>query len=276
MHYNSLMENKKNNNAFVSVVMATCNGERFLSLAVESILKQTFKEFEFLIVNDYSTDKTSDLLKEFALKDERIKVIENTENLGLTKSLNKALKEAKGKYIARMDDDDISLEERLQKQFDFMEAHSDFALIGSLADIIDETGKVIGEKKLALDYKALKKKLLFNNQLVHSSWFLRSSVLKEVGFYSEEFKKAQDYELLLRIAAKHPVCNLPEKLIQWRKRGDSLSFKDNLQQKYALKARWLAITKYGYPKLKGLFYIVVRLVWLLIPLKLKKGIKGEI
>ncbi|MCG2689969.1 glycosyltransferase, partial [Candidatus Parcubacteria bacterium] len=249
--------NNLNNSArpLVSVVMATCNGERFLRLAVESILNQTLKEFEFLIVDDRSTDGTLQILKEFALKDKRIKIIENTVNFGLTKSLNKALLLAQGKYIARMDDDDISEPTRLEKQFKFMEAHSDFALMGCLAEVINERGEVIGEKHLALDYKALKKKLLFNNQLVHSSWFLRRSVLDNVGFYNEEFKKAQDYELLLRIASKYPVSNLEERLIQWRKRGDSLSFQDNLQQKYALKARWLAITKYGYPKLQGLFHI---------------------
>ncbi|MDP2951457.1 MAG: glycosyltransferase family 2 protein [bacterium] len=263
----------QNNNPKVSVIMATCNGERFLRLAVESILNQTFKEFEFLIINDRSTDGTLQILKEFALKDKRIKVITNQENLGLTKSLNQALKEAKGKYIARMDDDDIAKLTRLEKQFEFMEARPDFALIGCLADVINEEGKVVDEKKLALDYKALKKKLLFNNQLVHSSWFLQSSILKEVGNYNEAFKKAQDYELLLRIAAKHPVCNLPEKLMQWRKRGDSLSFKDNLQQKYALKARCNAITKYGYPKLNGLFHLFIRFVWLIIPFKIKKKIK---
>ena len=265
--------NNHNQKPLVSVIMATCNGERFLKSAVESVLGQTYANFEFLIVNDKSTDATSKILRTFSLKDKRIRVIENTENLGLTKSLNKALKEAKGKYIARMDDDDISLPERLQKQFAFLEANPEVALIGCLADIIDESGEVIGEKRSALDYKALKKKLLFNNQLVHSSWFLRSSVLKEVGGYNEQFKKAQDYELLFRLATKYPVCNLPEKLIQWRKRGGSLSFKDNLQQKYALKARWLAITKYGYPKLSGLFHITARLVWLGIPLKMKEKIK---
>ena len=267
------MENKKNNNAFISVIMATCNGERFLKLAVESILTQTFKEFEFLIVNDKSTDSTPDILKAFSLKDKRIKVITNQENLGLTKSLNKALALAQGKYIARMDDDDISLKERLQKQFDFMESHKEIALCGSLSFVIDERGVVIGEKNLALDDKALNKKLLFNNQLVHSAWFLRANVLKEIGYYNEQFKKAQDYELLFRIATKYKVCNLSEKLIKWRKRENSLSFQDKAQQKYALKARWLAITKYGYPKFLGLFYIIIRFVWLLIPLRVKKKIK---
>lgn len=259
----------------VSVVMATHNGERFLKPAIESILNQSFTNFEFLIVNDYSSDQSPQILKEFARKDRRIKIIHNSQNLGLTASLNKGLQVAQGKYIARMDDDDIALPTRLQKQYDFMEAHQEFALVGAMAEIMDETSKIIGEKKLALDYKCLKKKLLFNNQLVHSAWFLRASVLKEIGLYNEQFKKAQDYELLLRIAAKHSVCNLPEKLIKWRKRGDSLSFRDKQQQKYALKARWFAITRYGFPKPQGLFHVAIRIVWLLLPLKLKAKLNSS-
>lgn len=259
----------QNNNPEVSVVMATYNGERFLKKAIASILEQTWTNFEFLIVDDCSIDQTSKILADFAFKDKRIKIIKNEKNLGLTKSLNKALEITQGKYIARMDDDDIAKPTRLEKQFTFLEGHFDYALIGCLADVIDERGRVIGEKKLALDYKTLKKKLLFNNQLIHSAWFFRKDILEDVGFYNEKFKKAQDYELLLRIASKYQVCNLPEKLIQWRKRGDSLSFQDKSQQKYALKARWLALTKYGYPKLKGLFHITLRAIYFLIPSKIK-------
>lgn len=260
------MENSKNNNTktpAVSVVMACYNSQRFLVLALESILKQNFFDFEFLIVNDASIDQSPQILRQYATKDQRLKIITNSENLGLTKSLNKALALAKGKYIARMDDDDISLPSRFQKQFQFMEQNKDVALCGTMGFIINEKGERVGQKNLAVSPRAIKKKLLFNNQLLHSSWFLRRAILDEVGFYDESFKKAQDYEFILRLAQNHKIENLPEHLIEWRRRPGSLSFADKKQQKYALKARWLAIAKYGYPKAKGLFHIIIRALRLL-------------
>ncbi len=231
--------------------MSSHNGEKFIKEAINSILTQTFGDFEFLIVNDGSTDLTGVILGDFSQKDQRIKIITNSENLGLTKSLNKALQAARGEYIARMDDDDISLPERFAKQIDFMEKNPTMALVGCLSFVINERGEVIGEKKLVLDYPEIKKRLLFNNQFIHSSLMLRKTVLDKEGFYNEKFKKAQDYELVLRLAGKYSVANLPEKLIKWRFLPSSISWKNKEQQKYAILARWLAITRYGHPKMRG-------------------------
>jgi len=252
-------------NPKISVIMSSHNGEKFIKEAVSSILAQTFGDFEFLIVQDGSTDLTPVILEEFAKKDKRIKIITNPENLGLTKSLNKALQTARGEYIARMDDDDISLQERLAKQIGFMEKNPKMALIGCLGFIINERGEAIGEKKLALNYPEIKKRLLFNNQFIHSSLMLRKTVLDKEGFYNEKFKKAQDYELVLRLAGKYPVANLTEKLLKWRFLSTSISWKNQEQQKYAILARWWAITRYGYPKLKGLYHILLRLGWMYVP-----------
>jgi len=245
------------NNNKITVLMAVFNGERYLRQSIESILNQTFYNFEFLIVNDASRDKTKEILEQYSNRDKRIRVLENKTNLGLTKSLNRGLKASQGKYIARMDDDDISSISRLEKQFLFMEQNQDVALCGSLGSIIDENGKEIGKKDLAI--KDIKKKLLFNNQFIHSSLFFRKGF-----FYNETFKKAQDYELVLRVASKHKVANLNEYLIAWRKRRDSLSSVDRKQKKFALKARWWGITKYGYPKAKGVLHIIVRIIQLVV------------
>jgi len=241
--------------------MSTHNGERYLKQSIESILNQSFRDFEFLIINDGSTDNTSEVLSRYAKQDDRIKIIDNTENIGLTKSLNKAIAEARGEYIARMDDDDISFTSRLEKQLKFMENNPAVVLCGSLALVINDKGEEINKKGLVVSYKDIKKKLLFNNQFIHSSLFFK----KEIGLYNESFERAQDYEFILRIASKHQVANLPEYLVKWRSRPDSLSFSGTKQQKYAIRARWWAITKYGYPKLKGLLHILLRIGYLLWP-----------
>ncbi len=248
------------NNPKISVVMASHNGERFIKQAIDSILWQSFNDFEFLIVDDGSTDLTAIILQEYKERDKRIKIITNSQCLGLTKSLNRALRQAQGEYIARMDDDDICIKNRFEKQIDFMDKNPEVVLCGTLGFIIDEKGEIIGEKNLALSYKDIKKKLLFNNQFIHSSLMMRKEVLNKEGFYDERFKKAQDYELVLRFARKYQVVNLPERLIKWRKLATSISHKNKEQKKFAIKARWYAITKYGYPKIQGLFHIMLRII----------------
>lgn len=249
--------------------MSTYNGEKFIGQAIESILKQTFGDFEFLIIDDASTDLTPLILKDYSQKDQRIKLFINKERQGLTKNLNSIIKTAKGEYIARMDDDDISLPQRFAKQVEFLNNNPKMAMCGTLGFVINQDNETVGEKKMALDYEGIKKRLLFNNQFLHSSLMIRKSVFDELGFYNEKFLKAQDYELAFRVAWKHPVANLADKLVMWRFLPLSLSNKNKDQQKFALKARWLAITEYSYPKLRGLGHILLRLVWLYVPKKIK-------
>lgn len=256
-------------NLKVSVIMASHNGEKFIKEAIDSILGQTFGDFEFLIVDDGSTDLTSIILDEYAKKDQRVKITTNPQCLGLTKSLNNALKQAQGEFIARMDDDDISFKNRFEKQRDFMEKNPDVVLAGAFAFLINENGDTIGEKKLAVASEEIKRKLLFNNQIIHSLWFARRDILIKEGLYNEKFKKAQDYDFVLRLGGKYKIANLPENLLKYRVLATSLSWKNKEQQKFAIKARWRAITKYGYPKIQGLLQIVLRIVWLYVPKKIK-------
>lgn len=253
----------QNNNPKVSVIMSSYNGQKYLKQAIESILNQTFSDFEFLIVNDSSTDTTPQILQEYANKDNRIKIINNENNLGLTKSLNKALSIAKGKYMARMDDDDISAPNRLEKQLSFVQHNPDVALCGTLAVVVNDKREKIAEKVLPTIHNDIKKKLLFNNQFIHTSLFFK----RELGLYNESFQRAQDYEFVLRIASKYQVANLNEYLVKWTAREGSLSFSGTKQQRCAIKARWWAITKYGYPKFKGLLHILLRTGYLLWPKK---------
>lgn len=271
----------QNHKPIISVVMASYNGEKYLKSAVESILSQSFRDFEFLIVNDGSTDSTGEVLRRFAQQDDRIKIIDNVENIGLTKSLNKAMAIARGDYIARMDDDDISLPHRFQKQLEFMEKNPSFVLCGCMTIVIDERGEEISRKKIAIEYQDIKKKLLFNNQFMHSALFFRKDEVRprpnqtrsDLVLYDESFERAQDYELVLRIAGKYQVANIPEYLLKWRKTKTSLSFSGAKQQRCAIKARWWAITKYGYPKIAGIFHIIARIGWLAIPQGIKQKLK---
>ncbi len=253
----------------ISVLMCVYNGDVFLTTAIESILAQTFSDFEFIIVDDGSTDKTSELLSAYAVKDRRIHLITNEENLGLTKSLNIGLGAARGKYVARMDADDIALTDRFMIQYWFMEEHPSLAVLGSAVDIIGEKGRKIGERRLAISYEEIKSKMLFNNQFIHSTLFFRTDILKALGGYNEDFKKSQDYELMFRISDKYPVANLPEKLLQFRFHTNSLSWISSQQQTCGIRARFLAIQKYHYPKLQGIAHIFARCMWLLIPKKIK-------
>ncbi|MDO8524154.1 MAG: glycosyltransferase family 2 protein [bacterium] len=249
-----------NFNQKLSVVMSSHNGEKYLREAIDSVLGQTFSDFEFLIVDDGSTDLNAIILNEYEARDERIKIITNSQCLGLTKSLNIALQQAQGELIARMDDDDVCLKNRFALQVEFLNKNLEVALCGTLGLIINEKGEEMGQKNLALGYLEIKKQLLFNNQFIHSSLMMRKVILDKEGFYDEKFKKAQDYELVLRLARKYQVVNLPDRLIKWRKLASSISHKNNEQKKFAIKARWRAITKYGYPKLRGLFHIMIRII----------------
>ncbi len=251
-------------NPKISVVMATHNGEQFIKEAVNSILTQTYSDFEFLIVDDGSTDSTPTILNEYQAKDQRIKIVTNPHCVGLTKSLNIAIRQAKGEYIARMDDDDISLPNRIEKQINFITKNPEIVLLGAWAFLINENGQTIGKKNLAVQSQQIKNKLLFNNQIIHSTWLVKRDILIKEGLYNEQFKKAQDYEFVLRLACKYKIANLPENLLMYRVLPTSLSLQNNEQKNFAIKARWIAITKYGYPKAQGLLQIMLRIIQLYV------------
>lgn len=224
--------------------------EDYLRQSIESILAQSFPDFEFIIMNDDPEfPEVKKILDKYSTLDSRIKVYTNKTNLGLTQSLNKALALAQGKYIARLDSDDLAEKDRLKKQFAFMEAHPDHALSGSFAVLIDENGNQTGLKKSATESETIKKQLLFYNFFTHSSFFFRTDIAKELGSYSTQIKKAQDYDFLLKLSGKYPLAILPEFLCLHRIHSQSISAQSKKkQERYALIARWNAITRYGYPK----------------------------
>ena len=202
-------------NPKVTVLMSVYNGERFLRESMDSILSQTFKDFEFLIVNDGSTDRTKEILESY--NDPRISIINNDKNIGLTRSLNKGLALAKGEYIARMDADDISLPERLEKQVEFLDTNPSIGVLGIKSNVIDEKGNTLFQVKHPESHADIMAKLLLDNRFIHSSVIMRKLLLDKYGYYNEELPMAQDYELFLGLSHSTQFANLSEPLHQWRK-----------------------------------------------------------
>lgn len=206
----------------VTVLMAVYNGECYLREAIDSILDQTFQDFEFLIINDGSTDSTREIIRSY--NDSRICSIDNECNLGLTRSLNKGLKLATGELIARQDGDDISEPERLAKQVAFLETHPEVALVGTFYKDIDSEGNLIGECSLPCDCTQIRWDILFYCPFVHSAvMFRKHTIAEQIGSYNETFLYAQDYDLWWRIARHLPVANINEYLMKLRINPSSMT-----------------------------------------------------
>jgi glycosyltransferase involved in cell wall biosynthesis len=192
--------------------MPVYNGEKYVGEAIESILTQTFADFEFLIINDCSTDKSVDIIGSY--RDNRIRLLHNEVNMGLIDTLNKGIDLATGGYIARMDQDDISMPERLQRQVAFMETHPGTAVCGTWAVTIDEDGKPLGKLETPVGPR-IDKDLWRPSPIIHPSAFMRTSVARHYK-YNRQFIDAEDYELWLRISKDYPIENIGEYLLHYR------------------------------------------------------------
>ena len=212
----------------VTVLMSVHNGERYLREAVESILVQSFDDFEFLIIDDCSTDASRTILAEYEKRDSRIIVVENEQNVGLSQSLNRGLSLACGKYIVRMDADDISLPERLQKQVAYMESHPLVGVLGTNIIYIDERGipTASGRPKDRQPESArvIKWLLLWRNCIYHPTVILRRYVLESENLkYNPLYTYSQDRELWTRLVKYTTITKLPQVLVKYRITSDSIS-----------------------------------------------------
>jgi glycosyltransferase involved in cell wall biosynthesis len=197
----------------VSVLMPTFNAEKYLALAVRSILKQTFKDFEFLIVDDGSTDQTTSIIEKF--KDPRIRLVRRTHQ-GLVSTLNFGLRESRGEYLARMDADDISAPDRFKQQVRFLDNHPNYALVGTTIEAIDLEGRKVAVYPEPVESTDIVRGLTIRNVFSHGSIMARRKVLAEFGGYDQSARHAEDYDLWTKIARKYPVANLPDRLYFWR------------------------------------------------------------
>lgn len=206
----------------VTVLMSVFNDEEFCREAIDSILNQTFRDFELIILDDASTDKTQEVLQSY--DDPRIVVIRNERCLGLTKSLNVGLRHVQSKYVARLDGDDVALAERLEKQVLFLDEHPGVGVVSNPYIKINSAGGEIGFQQLPTSDQAIRSRLFVANPFCHTSSMFRRHCVERVGSYREVFKMSQDYDLWLRIAEEFQVGNLEEPLCKVRIIGGSISF----------------------------------------------------
>lgn len=204
----------------VTVLMPVYNGERYLREAIDSILVQSFTEFEFLVINDGSTDKSVEIAESY--QDPRIRLIHNDCNLGLVSTLNKGLRLARGDFIARMDCDDYSFPSRLRRQYDFLVKNPDISFCGSWIELDD------GENKKKISYPCshdeIKAALLFGNSLAHPSVIIRRETLKKFTLnYEYADIDAEDYGLWVRASTVAKFANLPEVLVRYRSHKNQVS-----------------------------------------------------
>ncbi|GAA5142167.1 glycosyltransferase family 2 protein [Thalassotalea piscium] len=206
----------------ISVILPVYNAEKYIEEAVKSILNQSFHDFEFIIINDGSTDNSLLLLQQLAKEDRRIMLI-TRENKGLIATLNEAISLAKAEYIARMDADDIALPLRLEKQFNYLTQHPDVAVLGTGYRFMSEAGEVGQKRRTLTSYEDLKASLFFGNPIAHPSVMINYKLLGSKLKYLDEYKTIEDFELWCRIAKEHKIENLKEVLLHYRLLPSSIS-----------------------------------------------------
>lgn len=233
------------NNALVSIVMPVYNCERYIIEAIDSIVRQTYTNFELLIVDDASTDSTVNQILSF--NDSRIKLFQNQQHEGISFSLNKGINFSNGELIARMDGDDISSSFRLQKQADYLTSHPNISICGSNIITIDANGLFIREHNYNSDNDRIKTDLfLGKTPLAHPSIMFRKSVINRFGTYDQSFDYAEDYELYCRLSSKILFHNLSDYLLFYRQHSASVSNAHTYQQRtIARKALKKHIDGYG-------------------------------
>lgn len=227
----------------VSCIMPVYNCEKYLSAAIESVLNQSFEDFELIIINDNSNDNSERIIKKY--QDERIIYIKNKENLGIVYSLNKGWKIAKGEYIARMDGDDICYRERFKCQVDFLDNNRDIGLISCWFLMIGDQSGVI---KYDTDPEVVKCKLLFSLQLLHPGWMFRKKEFDDLGLqYEEDYKYAEDYALLAKASSYIKMTNLNQVLMKYRiSNFQTSSVKKDIQKEISAAIKILLFKNLGY------------------------------
>lgn len=256
--------------------MPAYNAEKYIAEAIESILNQSFKDFEFIIVDDCSTDGTSKIIENYAKNDQRIVSIKNEKNLHISYSLNRGIELARGEYIARMDADDWSYPDRLEKQFNFMEHNPDIGVSGGSMEYCDRELNIKGYRKYNITDEQIRKKLFRYSPFCHPLIILRSSIIKKYGLiYGPVLAIAEDYDLYFKIGAVSKFGNIPDYLIKYRvvKTGTSIS-KARTQEMLTLYIRLKAVFEYGYSMtfVDKLYFLGQFLSMFIVPPKLKISI----
>jgi len=227
----------------VSVLMPVYNGEAYLNEAIDSILFQTFADFEFIIINDGSTDKTEDIILSY--HDQRIHYYKNDKNLGIVGTLNRGLDLCKGKYIARMDADDVSMPQRFEKQVAYMNAHPNVVACGCLYSIYGKENR--GAVDVATDADDVRYDMALYCQVLHPMVLMRREIFGKYSLnYKREYESAEDYKLFTELLKYGDIVNIPQILGLYRMNPDSISHKRyNTQKKLSERIKKEYLTQYG-------------------------------
>ena len=227
----------------VSVITPVYNREKYLVRCIESILEQTYSNFEFIIIDDKSSDNTLEIIKNYQLTDSRIKILENDKNLGATLSFNRGLDICQGKYVARMDSDDISLSDRLEKQVEIFESWNDLEVLGAGAILIDHNENEIGRRQFPSDFNKIKNILKTGVPVFDPSVMMCTSTLKEINGFDNRLAPADDYHLWLTLfKQKKIISNIDNYLIKYRLHDSNLSKVASREQ---LRKTFLALKIYN-------------------------------
>jgi glycosyltransferase involved in cell wall biosynthesis len=222
----------------ISVILPVYNAELYIEEAVNSILSQTFTDFELIIIDDGSTDSSLELLSKLAALDARIRLV-SRENKGLIATLNEAISLAKSDYIARMDADDIALPTRLAKQLEFLQSNPKVAVLGTCYRYIDVQGNVGAKRNTFISHADITASFYFCNPIAHPSVMVNYRLLGNDYCYLEQYKTIEDLELWSRLSSKYQLANLAEVLLHYRVLNSSISG-ENLQQQINSAAKMLS------------------------------------
>lgn len=255
-----------------SVTIPVYNAGHFLTQAIESVVNQTYKNLEIICVDDVSTDETFKILKMFSKQDKRVKIYRLKKHSGVSIAANFAISHSKGRFIARMDADDLMMKTRIEKQMKFLLENTDIVAVGGQCKRIDVEGKSLGIKRFPLTHKEIVSMVFRSIPIQQSSLMInRNRLPSSFPWYNKELPIGEDYELYYKLLQYGKLANLPDTILLYREHEKGISF---VSQKktfwYIWKSRLLGITKYGYiPDLKSVINVLIQtIIALILPDKL--------
>jgi glycosyltransferase involved in cell wall biosynthesis len=264
------MEEK--NNPQISVIMPVYNSEEYLETAIESVLGQTFSNFEFIIIDDASTDSSNEIISKYAKKDKRIRLIRNESNQYIGRALNKAISFASTEILARMDSDDISMPNRLDLQYKTITETQQIAVVGCDIDIMNEKGDSLGIRKYPAESSDLKKSVFRHSPFAHPATMLRKKYVLEFGGYEPNKSPSEDLDLWIKLGSKYEFRSVPLPLFRYRFFSNSHSNRKLKKvELMTIRMRIEAIMKYGYkPTIMDIAYNILQFstLWF-IPAKIR-------
>jgi glycosyltransferase involved in cell wall biosynthesis len=245
-------------NPKISAIMPVYNREKFLDEAIQSVLDQTFEDFEFIIIDDGSTDESVNIIKKYAAKDDRIKLFCNDKNKGISYTRNRGIKIAQSNIIAVVDSDDVNMLERFEIQYNFMKNNSKIAIVGSYAYVIDERGKKTGEEfKYAITQEVVSKSFFYKGPFLQPTTMYNKKDVLDVGGYRDKYREIDEVDLYLRMLSEGKLgSNIPKFLVAYRKHEDSTekNYKKKRKLLFQLKQE---IISYYHPKLRIPDYLYI-------------------